>query len=335
MRILLPALAILLVSSSAVGLDSARGELAFAGVDRGVPQIFVVGADGTGQRRLTGPPGSGTTPVWSPDGQRIMFVRQAGENAQIYIMNADGGSQRPLTTGPGRVDSPAWSPDGQQIVFAATKAGVSQIAVMRSDGSERRDLAPSPSEQRAPAWSPNGQFIAFLSRSSLGHFDLYVIGAEGRNLRQVPTPAPGLHPDVTGFTWLPDGRLAYTSYSGPAQGAVTVTTVSGAEHRFLGTASSPVWAPDGQRLAFEVSRVGGVQIYVRDSTGGKPVRLTDPRLICVRPMWSPDGHQIAFLTLGGGTTKLTVMDADGGHQRRLADIYGDLSARPVFSWRPR
>jgi hypothetical protein len=42
------------------------------------------------------------------------------------------------------------------------------------------------------------------------------------------------------------------------------------------------------------------------------------------------------LILGGGTIVLAVTDADGTHLRRLAgDVYGDLSARPVFSWRPR
>lgn len=336
MRILLLAFAILLVPTSAFGTNTARAELAFVAVDRGVPQIFVVGADGTGRRRLTSAPGPSTTPVWSPDGQRMAFVRQTRADTQIYIMNADGGSQRPLTTGPGRAASPAWSPDGRHMVFTATSDGVSQIVAMRSDGSQRHDLAPSRSDQRSPAWSPDGQLIAFLSSASLGHFDLYVVGADGQNLRQVPTPGPGVRPDVKEFTWLPDGRVAYTNPSGLAQDTVTVTTVSGAEQRVLGSAYSPAWAPDGQRLAFVAFHSGAAQIYVSDSAGGKALLLTDPRLASVRPAWSPDGRQIAFLILGGGKVKLTVMGADGGHQQQLADdVYGDLSARPVFSWRPR
>ncbi len=333
MRVLLLALVIVLVPTGVAGLTTARRELAFVRLDHGLPQIFVVGADGTGQRRLTGAPGSSTTPVWSPDGRRIAFVRQTADDARIYVMDADGGSQRPLTTGPGHAASPSWSPDSGQIVFTATRDGRSQIATMRSDGSRRRDLAPSPRDQRVPAWSPDGRLIAFLFRSSLGHFDLHVIGADGRNPRPVPTPASGLLPDVTGFTWLPDDRLAYTNRSGPAQETITVTTVDGAQQRSLGSGSSPAWAPDGQRLAFVVSHAGEPQIYVRNSAGGKPVRLTDR--VSVRPTWSPDGRQIAFLILERGAATLTVMDADGGHQRRLADVYGDLSARPVFSWRPQ
>ncbi len=236
MRMLLLVFGLLLVPTSAVGLNVVPEQLAFVAADGRVPQISVIRADGTGRRRLTSAPGPSTTPVWSPDGQRIAFVRRTGDDTQIYIMNADGGSQRPLTTGPGRADSPAWAPDGLQIVFAVTRDGVSQIATMRRDGSRRRDLALSHSDQRSPAWSPDGRLIAFLSRASLGHYDLYVIGADGQNLQQVPTPPAGVRPDVKEFTWLPDGRLAYTNPSGLAQDTVSVTTISGAEHRVLGSA---------------------------------------------------------------------------------------------------
>lgn len=320
--------------TGARGAGMAR-ELAFVAAVGGVPQIVVIGADGTGRRRLTTGAEPSMTPAWSPDGRRLAFVRQTGNDAQIYVMRADGGAEQALTAGVGRAASPAWSPDGRQIVFTVTKNGISRIALLRSDGSGRRDLAPSHSDQRAPAWSPDGQLIAFLSRAGAGYFELYVIGEDGRNLRQVPTPVPSLQPDVTEFTWLPDGRLAYTNRSGLAQEGLTVTTVSGAEHRYLGSGSSPAWSPDGRQLAFVVSHAGAPEIYVRDAEG-KAARLVDPSLTPVRPAWSPDGRQIAFLILGGGTVTLAVTDVHGGHLRRLAaDVYGDLSARPVFSWRPR
>jgi len=336
MRVILTiALVTLLVPAGAAAPAAVQGELAFVGDDHGVPQIFVIGADGSGRRRLTDAPGGSTTPVWSPDGQQIACVRRSGGDSHIYVMDARGGSQRALTTGAGRAASPAWSPDGRQIVFAAARDGVSQISVVRSDGSGRRDLAPSPRDQVAPAWSPDGQLIAFLAKASGGYLELFVVGADGRNVRQVPTPVPSLQPDVTEFVWLPDGRLAYTNRSGLAQEGLTVTTVSGAERRYLGSASSPAWSPDGRQLAFVVSHAGAPEIYVR-SGGAKPARLVDPSLTPVRPAWSPDGRQIAFLILGGGTVVLAVTDVAGGHLKRLAgDVYGDLSARPVFSWRPR
>jgi TolB protein len=311
-----------------------RAELAFVGVDHGLPQLFVIGADGTERRQLTSGSGSNTTPVWSPDGRRIAFIHRDGNDSQVYVMNADGTSQRRLTTDPGSHASPAWSPDGREVVFVATRDGESQIVAV-SDTGTRRDLTRPPGERRNPAWSPDGRLIAFQSKVGSGPFALFVIGADGKNLRQVPTPAFGLQPDVMSFAWIPDGRLAYTNRSGTASESLAVTNVDGTGQRFLGTASSPAWSPDGRRLAFVLSRVGGAQIDVRDTAGGPPVRLTDPLVISVRPTWSPDGRQIAFLIIDGGTVTLTVMGADGTHKRSLGSVYGDLSARPVFSWRPR
>lgn len=320
--------------AAAAAPSAARAELAFVGVDHGLPQLFVIGADGTERRQLTSGSGSNTTPVWSPDGRRIAFIHRDGNDSQVYLMNADGTSQRRLTTDPGSHASPAWSPDGREVIFVATRDGESQIVAV-SDTGTRRDLTRPPGERRNPAWSPDGRLIAFQSKAGSGPFDLFVMGADGTNLRQVPTPSFGLQPDVTSFAWLPDGRLAYTNRSGTAQESLAVTNVDGTGQRFLGTASSPAWSPDGGRLAFVLSRVGGAQIDVRDSAGGTPVRLTDPLVISVRPTWSPDGRQIAFLIIDGGTVTLTVMDADGSHKRGLGSVYGDLSARPVFSWRPR
>jgi len=279
-------------------------------------------------------PGQSTTPAWSPDGGRIAFVRHLSDERQIFTVRLDGRDRRRLSLLPGRASAPAWSPQGRWIVFVLSDGG-SQIALVREDGRAQRLLTRLPGERRTPAWSSDGQWIAFLSREGTEPFSLYVVRPDGTGLRRVPTRAPGLQPDVTSFVWVPDGRLAYTSRSGPAQEAVTMTTRDGTDQVYLGTASAPAWAPDGRRYAFVVSRVGGAQIYVRDRIGAPLVRLTDPRVISVRPAWSPDGRRIAFLIIDRGLVSLAVMNADGSDQRRLTILYGDLSTSPVFAWRPR
>ncbi len=61
-------------------------------------------ADGSGQRRLA----YGAQPLWSPDGQRIAFVRSGRLVGGLYVMNADGSGQRRLARN--ARGGAAWSP---------------------------------------------------------------------------------------------------------------------------------------------------------------------------------------------------------------------------------
>ena len=83
--------------------------------------VFIVGADGKDERRLTGPVGEGYSyvgggsgPTWWPDGARLFFLssRTAADAASTtYVMNADGtceGRFAPLVPAP--LQDPAWRP---------------------------------------------------------------------------------------------------------------------------------------------------------------------------------------------------------------------------------
>jgi Tol biopolymer transport system component len=96
--------------------------LAFANDRGGSFAIYVAPVGGGVARPVTaGSVGGDFQPRWSPDGRRILFLRDvgAGDN-DLYVVNADGSGLRQLTNTPSRLEAgAAWSPGGSEIVFAA------------------------------------------------------------------------------------------------------------------------------------------------------------------------------------------------------------------------
>ena len=76
--------------------------------------IFVMNVDGTNPVRLTEDASLNWFPSWSPDGKRIVFMRQTHDDpitADIYVMNADGTGLVNLTQTPGVGEfNPSWKP---------------------------------------------------------------------------------------------------------------------------------------------------------------------------------------------------------------------------------
>ncbi len=331
-----------------------RRQLAFVSSEAGNIQVHIINADGSGQRRLTSPPGQSTIPVWSPDGRRIVFVRSREDDSQIYVMNADGTGQQRLTNPPGTSTFPAWSPDGRRIVFVSSLAGDPQIYIMNADGSGQRRLTGAPGRNTVPVWSPNGRHIAFISTRDRNVPELYVMNADGTGQRRLTEPeivvtnAYGrgekrlgseggvlLRPGMLHPAWSPDGRrVTYVSRVGRAEQEISAVNLDGSGRARITTGYAPAWSPDGRRLAFVVARVGDAQIYLMNADGSAPRRIT-PSGLNLLPTWSPDGQSIAFLGSRDGALSVYVMNADGTGQRRLAAAAGDLSTLPILSWRPR
>jgi hypothetical protein len=163
--------------------------------DRGV---YVAGRDGTGVRRVSGE-GYAAVPTWSPDSERLAFIRAEPGNSRVWnlwLLRLETGDIRRLTSFKyGQTWSASWFPDGQRIVYTHED----RLIVQELSSGRTKPYA-SPLKQRlvrTPAVSPDGTKIVFqVYRSGAWLLDL-----NDGSMRCVLTD-----PTAEEFAWAPDGR---------------------------------------------------------------------------------------------------------------------------------
>src|SRR5919197_203159 len=181
------------VGRDAPSLSPDGQSIVFTSFRNGKGELYVMNARGGDQRRLTTNNALDDLPSWSPDGSRIAFAsnRDTGAKTSLYVMNADGTGVYGVTHGIWNETRPAWSPDGSLIAFQADRdppVGNQEIYVVAPDGTGLRRLTTYPGKDDFPAWAPDGRSIAFARGPSPVTHEIYVMGADGRAVRQLTLP---------------------------------------------------------------------------------------------------------------------------------------------------
>lgn len=117
------------------------------------PQIFVLSLEGGPLEQITHD-GYNAGPEWSPNGQSLLFVRQAGNDFDVMRYDFATRELRRLTQGKGSSESPTFSPDGRYIAYALTIEKQSRLWVMNADGQNPRAVGGDAANRSftAPAW---------------------------------------------------------------------------------------------------------------------------------------------------------------------------------------
>jgi serine/threonine protein kinase len=127
----------------------------------GVQDLWIVNADGSGNRQLTSNTRSNFSPAVSPDNRYIVFVSDRAGSSSIWRMDFDGGNQKQLTRNPGIAAFPGISPDGKWIIYQFTDSSGNKPTIWKV-GIEG-DATPvqlTDVYSLKPAISPDGNFFA-------------------------------------------------------------------------------------------------------------------------------------------------------------------------------
>ena len=130
-------------------------------------------------------------PAWSPEGDKIAFVRKENGSDDIFVLRFLGGGSAPgefeitrLTQHESNDQSPNWSPDGLNLVFVSYRDGNGEIYSMAADGSKQLRLTNNEADDVTPDWSPDSRRIVFVSYV-YGQSEVFMMNADGSDQRRL------------------------------------------------------------------------------------------------------------------------------------------------------
>ncbi len=203
----------------------------------GNSEIYVIKSDGSGTpQRLTNDTGPAaqapqdTRPVFSPDGNSILWQSTRGGTRHLYIMDATGANQREVTFADPTQPSfdGSWNPDSQRLLGFLVNAGNSNLndlavitpATTAATAANAQVLATGTSAAH-PRYSPNGQRIVVFNAPTLGQARLQLLSPTGTVIGDGPTGGfnqlnPSFSPDSNRLVWdantaLGAGRQLYVA----------------------------------------------------------------------------------------------------------------------------
>ena len=204
----------------------------------GLPDLWLFDFARGASTRFTFGPGQNNSPVWSPDGKRIVFSTRRGAGQDLYQKLADGSREEELllTSAADKVPT-SWSRDGRFLLYTTADPKTKpDVWVLPMDGSRKPfPLLHTPSIERDAMFSPDGRWVAYSSDES-GHNEIYVRafsqeGAAGGGKWMVSKDGGRLP------WWRPDGKeLLYQ------RGTQTVMSVE--------ITSNPVFQAGQPKIAF-------------------------------------------------------------------------------------
>lgn len=262
--------------------------------------VYVMRADGSGQKQLTTGSNLDSRPLVAPNGKIVVFERDAGGSPRdLFSVSVNGGSPRTVSASAADEHEASFSPDGSTIAFVRTSAAAGSlnddIYTVRPSGAKLRRLTRT---LALDEYAPN-----VLNET--------IVYSRGEN-----SEGPSAYADV--YRMDLKGQHVHKVIAGAGSAYVEDVTANGRTILF------------GRDQGLWVKRIGG--------KGRKLSDLPDNAK--VNSVFSSDGRQVAtFTETPEGQQSLSVIDVATG-RRSYAEVVGYSSGEvtttigPIVAWQP-
>lgn len=310
--------------------------------DRQRSALWQIDADGKNHRPVTSGPENSTSPGWSPDGGRIVYLSTetgSEDGTEIFCRWMDSGQSTRLTQLSRKPENICWSHDGKQLAFTMLVPA------------KREPFVGLPTPPKGADWAERPKVITRTNYRTDGkgyledaYTQVFALPADGGTARQL-TDGDFNHSGP--LAWTHDGHVLFSANrnddweSDPRQVdlhevSVATRTVRQLTDR-LGQDVNPVVSPDGSQIAwigYDDRQIGSQQnrLYVmnRDGSDRKEIPCKLDRSI-MSPLWQSDGNGIVFQYDDQGHTKVATTTLSGSLSTPATDIGGTTIGRPYQS----
>jgi len=271
---------------------------------------------GGSPRWLTRGNGSDRQPVYTPDGEWVVFSSIRGGNMDLWAVSTKNGALRRLTDDEGSDWDPALTSDGKKLLWSSDRTGHFEIWMGEVDGSGAHQVSNDGVNAENPVASPDGRWILYMS-SNPENVGLWRVRPDG-------TEASRLVANIAGQAEIsPDGQhVLYRTTKSDIEvrrldGAAVPFEISVERRRKTAiTLGRARWMPDGRAIAFVGQDANGVNgVFVQDfipgrdtSSSRRPLGGFDPEASAESFGISPDGSR---LVVAGWEQLFSIMTVEG------------------------
>lgn len=304
--------------------------------DQNLSNLWIVNFDGSGNRPLTKGRTSDTDPIWSPDGNKIVYKSNEDGEMKLYMMWMDTREKFVLLNSKESPRNMAWSPAGDFLVF--TKF------VPTKEGSNIK----LPEKPKGAKWNDAPKYISDMKYrgdgsgyTRSGNDQLFLISKDGGTPKQLTHTSF----DHRAAVWGRDDKKIYFTANfhdnkdfDPRNSEIhkldiengNITTLTDRQ----GPDFSPVISPNGDKIAylgFDDKLLGYQQnnLYIMNIDGSDKKMISanfDRNINSI--LWSENGKGLYFMYDNNGVTKLGLMDLFGKVSDITSNLGGVSEGRP-------